>query len=379
MSRQPGAVSVRHTGIAPGGSSSSTTTNNAPILDDQEETCPVCKTTRYFNRDMEFRINPECYHRMCKTCVERIFRDGPNQCPYAGCHKTLRLRGFKTAFFTDLFVEREVDIRRRVAAVFNKVEDDFVTLEDYNDYLYMVECLTDDMVKGNNEAKAAAEAKLLEWEAQHKAEIERNRHLAREGEESRQKRLHGDQEAARLRRMRDMQSDADEKASAVRFREEMLNSLQTADAGRADEAINRVMLKKRGQQRRDLVLDVAATATAGSGLSIRGLREKKTATTQKEGPYDPFGGLDLLPSRVDISSARLGEYSNPRVDAARTKDDFKVGGYSSEEYVTRALFEAFSGLGVFVEDEKTDRSVSTIGAAQAAVSAGGKMDLDDPF
>lgn len=366
--------------LANGATANGNGTHPGKDLDDQEEACPVCKTTRYFNKDMEFRINPECYHRMCKTCVERIFRDGPNQCPYAGCHKTLRLRGFRTAFFTDLSVEREVDIRRRVASVFNKAEDDFESLEAYNDYLYEVECLTTDIVSGSDADRVRAEGRLSEWEAQHRAEIERNRMLARETEDSRQKRLASEKDAARQRRLRDLQSDADERASAARFREEMLNSLESADAGRAAEALNKVRLKKRGQQRRDAAFEAATAAGTGGGLSIRGLREKKTRAdvVRGEGPYDPFGGLDLRPSRVDLSEDRLAEYRNPWVDAIRNKDDFKVGGYSSEEYLSRALFEAFSGLGVFVEDEKVDKVVPTEAAAQTA-AAGGKMDLDDPF
>ncbi|KAJ3493783.1 hypothetical protein NLG97_g4511 [Lecanicillium saksenae] len=234
----PLAVSLRH---ASGASSM------LPAGDD-DEACPVCKTTRYFNKDMEFRINTECYHRMCKTCVERIFKDGPNQCPYAGCHKTLRLRGFKEAYFGDLAVEREVDIRRRVAAVFNKVEDDFDSLDSYNDYLYMVECLTDDLANGTDAARAKAEAQLADWEAKHKAEIERNRKLAKESDEARQRRLAAEQESQRQRRLQDQREEADEKASAARFREEMLDSLQSAEMGHAAEAVNKIILKKRGQQ-----------------------------------------------------------------------------------------------------------------------------------
>lgn len=347
----------------------------AAAVDDQDETCPVCKTTRYFNKDMEFRINPECYHRMCKTCVERIFKDGPNQCPYATCNKTLRLRGFKTAFFSDLSVEREVDIRRRVAAVFNKVEDDFESLDAYNDYLDTVETLTSDIVSGSEPARREAEAKLSEWEAQHRAEIDRNKRLARETEDARQRRLAAEREEARQRRVRELQADADEKADAARFREEMLNSLQTAEAGHAVEAVDRIMLKKRGQHRRDAALD-AAVAGSGSGLSIRGLRDKKAASAAvDEGPYDPYGGLDLSLSRVDLSTGRMGEYKNEWLDVVRTKEEFKVGGYSPDEYLSRAMFDAFAGLGVFVEEDKADRGVSTAGAAQA-VAAGGGMDLD---
>lgn len=377
MSRPGGTVSVRHAtsaGEANGSTSNAAAAAAAPS--EQDETCPVCKTTRYFNRDMEFRINPECYHRMCKTCVERIFKDGPNQCPYAGCHKTLRLRGFKQAFFGDLGVEREVDIRRRVAHVFNKVEDDFETLDDYNDYLYMVECLTDDLVNGSAEARAKAEGQLAEWEARHKAEIERNRKLTRESDDTRQKRLAAEQDAARSRRLRDMQDDADEKASAARFREEMLNSLQNADVGRADEALDRVLLKKRGQQKRDAVLN--APAVAAGGLSIRGLRDK-TKPVVDDTPYDPFGGLDLAPRRVDLGPDRLRDYHSEWIDVIRSKDEYLVGGYGADEYISRALFEAFSGLGVFVADDKPDRAAPTAGAREAAATGqtAGNMGAED--
>lgn len=363
------------------------TLSSAPPPPDQDETCPVCKTTRYFNKDMEFRINPECYHRMCKTCVERIFKDGPNQCPYAGCHKTLRLRGFKSAFFADLTVEREVDIRRRVAAVFNKAEDDFETLEAYNDYLYMVECLTDDMVNGSDDARRKADAQLAEWEAQHRADIERNRRLARESDEARARRVAAEEEAARQRRLLDRQADADERANAAKMREEVLDSLASSEVGRATEAMNKIRLKKRGQQRRDAALDAAATATGGTGaagpggLSIRGLRDRKAAAAAAivdDKPYSPHGGLRVAPERVDVSAANLAGYSNEWVEATRTKTDFRAGGYSPDEYLSRALFEAFSGLGVFVCEEKPDRGVSTAGAREV-VAAGGKMDLDDPF
>lgn len=356
MSRQHagGAISVRHPSAAADLSS--------PVPAEQDETCPVCKTTRYFNKDMEFRINTECYHRMCKTCVERIFKDGPNQCPYAGCRKTLRLRGFKKAFFSDLGIEREVDIRRRVAQVFNKVEDDFETLDNYNDYLYMVECLTDDLVNGSKEARLKAEAQLSEWEAQHKAEIERNRKLARESDEARQKRVAAEQEAARQRRLQELQEEVEEKANAARLHEEVLDSLQKAELGHAAETMDKILLKKRGQQKREGPLQPLP-----GGLSIRGLRSKaKPAADDK--PYDPFAGLSLKSQRIHPSPQTLRDYRNEWVDAARYKDEFLAGGYNAEEYISRALFEAFSGLGVFVADEKAETKPSALRSTDAALS-----------
>ena len=324
---------------------------------------------RYLNLDLEFLINPECYHPMCSGCVNRIFNDGPNQCPYAECHRTLRRRGFRSAFFGDLGVEREVDIRRRVGAVFNKAEDDFVSLRDYNDYLYEVECLTDDLVNGGDEARKKAEVKLLEWEAQHKADIERNKRTGREAEETRKKRWAAEQEAAKRRRVEDLKAEEEDRIMSARLNEEMLDGLTRADDSAAQNVVKRIELIKRGQERRqrEMITDDAP------GLSIRGLKEKTKRPVEDDGPYDPFGGVDLTPSRFDL--AKLGDYHNEWVDAARDKEYLRVGGYSADEYVPRALFDAFAGLGVFIGTEK---DVSAVGTQGAAMRAGdGDVDMTD--
>jgi CDK-activating kinase assembly factor MAT1 len=276
-----------------------------------------------------------------------------------------------------LTVEREVDIRRRVAAVFNKTEEEFETLDDYNEYLEMVECLTSDLVYGTDEQRRKAEAQLSEWEAKHKADIERNRRLARESDDARQRRIAAEEDEARQRRLLERQEELEEKANAKRFREEMLDSLQSAEVGRATEAMDKIMLKKRGQNKRDAALGAAGV---GSGLSIRGLREKKGPVVDNA-PYDPYGGVRVMPERVDLAPEKLALYSNEWVEITRTKTEFKAGGYNPDEFLTRALFEAFSGLGVFVDEEKVEKSVSTAGAREAAVTGdtGGRMDVDEPF
>ena len=85
------------------------------LADRTADICPVCKSSRYLNPNMKFLVNPECYHKMCESCVDRIFSHGPAPCPIAGCARTLRKGRFREATFEDLKVEREVDIRKRVA------------------------------------------------------------------------------------------------------------------------------------------------------------------------------------------------------------------------------------------------------------------------
>lgn len=330
---------------------STTTTAALPSISGDnpaEDICPVCKTSRYLNRDLEFLINPDCYHPMCVNCANRIFREGPNQCPYAGCYKTLRRRGFRAPWFNDLAVERECDIRRRVAAVFNKAEDDFETLGAYNDYLEKVEDLTGQLVGGGDEGRRAAERELMEWEAANRAEIEANRKRRGELDEMSRKRMQAEEAAARQRRLQALREDEEERGREAKLREEMITGLATGEAGHAKETVNRIMLKRRGQARTQAATAGLADVPAPS-LSIRGLKERRP---DEDLPYDPFGGLDLTPARYEPPLE--ADYRNDWLDAARTKTEFRVGGYAVQEYVSRVMFEAFSGLGVFIEEEKDE-------------------------
>ncbi|KAK1757406.1 hypothetical protein QBC47DRAFT_411528 [Echria macrotheca] len=358
----------------PVGGATTTTTTTSTIS--TEDMCPVCKTIRYLNKDMEFLINPECYHSMCSNCVNRLFNDGPNQCPYAGCNKTLRRKGFRSAFFGDLGVEREVDIRRRVAAVFNQGEDDFETTTDYNNYLQMVEDLTFDLVFGTDRKRQEAEATLQRWEAEHTAQIEQNRRQGREADEMARRRLRAEKDAARLRRIEAVREAEEEKRERALTREAELDSIAQAPEGQGS---SRVQLKRRGLAAAAGVNSAAPVATAAATdvgkLSIRGLKEKKKAVVH-EGPYDPFGGLDFTPSRY-----RLGpDLKHQRIEDLRATMRYNPGGFRFEDWTAQLMFEAFAGLGVFVEDEKEvgigleAGRVASIGAGIAAV--GDRMELD---
>ncbi|KAI0548350.1 CDK-activating kinase assembly factor MAT1-domain-containing protein [Xylaria curta] len=349
--------------------------------------CPVCKRVRYLNTDMEFLINPECYHPMCSNCVSNIFKSGPAQCPYATCTKTLRQRGFRSAFFGDLAVEREVDIRRRVAAAYNMVEDDFETLRDYNNYLQDVEDLTFDLISGAEDARRAAEQKLLHREQEFRDEIERNKRRGREAELSRQKRDAAEAEAARQRRLEEQREEARARAEEATINAEVMEALARGEAGSAAEIQARIVAQNKARVAAisgahfTSLLDSGVASGTSNTLSIRGLKTKKISDEEEDlsKPYDPFAGLTLEPSRYKLHES----YPNPWLDEARTHDSHRVGGYSISEYVTRAMFDAFAGLGVNIADEKKDvaRGPGTQAAAEAAATnkVSGRIDADDVF
>ncbi|KAI1138126.1 CDK-activating kinase assembly factor [Hypoxylon sp. FL0543] len=385
----------------------------APATEVPDKFCPVCRRQKYLNPDLSFLINPECYHPMCTGCVENIFGKGPAQCPYPGCTKTLRQRGFHPAFFRDLTVEREVDVRRRVQAVFNMAQDDFETLRDYNDYLQQVEDLTFDLVQGGEADRRAAEQKLLAYEQKHKDEIEKNRRRGRDAENQRKQRDAAEAEAARQRRLEEQREEERARAEEASINAEVMEALARGEPGTAADIQARIVAQKRARVAEiagshfSAVLNASntnptsASATTSSApgpstsnlLSIRGLKDK---SAQKDDaadyylrPYDPFAGLDLNPTRYALQPDPAYEYANPWLDDARARDDHRVPGYSTREYVARAMFEAFAGLGVVIGEEKADaaRAVGTAGAEAAAASGrtggvavgGGRMEVDDVF
>ena len=65
------------------------------------------------------------------------FFSGSGSCPECGI--PLRRVNFRLQLFEDSFVDKEIEIRRRVLKDFNKTEEDFATLREFGDYQEMVE------------------------------------------------------------------------------------------------------------------------------------------------------------------------------------------------------------------------------------------------
>ncbi|CAH1114577.1 unnamed protein product [Psylliodes chrysocephalus] len=100
--------------------------------------CPRCRTSKFQNPSMKMMVNV-CGHGLCESCVDLLFLKGSGSCPE--CRIPLRRNNFRVQLFEDAGVEKEVDIRKRVLRDFNKKEEDFTSLQDYNDYLEEVETI----------------------------------------------------------------------------------------------------------------------------------------------------------------------------------------------------------------------------------------------
>lgn len=135
-----------------------------------DQVCPRCKTTKYRNPNMKMMVNV-CGHNLCESCVELLFVKGSGSCPE--CNIPLRRGNFRLQLFEDANIDKEVDIRRRILKDFNKQEEDFESLRDFNDYLEMVEDIIFNLT--NNLDILETNKKILSYKEQNKEQIIKNR------------------------------------------------------------------------------------------------------------------------------------------------------------------------------------------------------------
>ncbi|XP_053553270.1 CDK-activating kinase assembly factor MAT1 [Bombina bombina] len=141
--------------------------------------CPRCKTTKYRNPSLKLMVNV-CGHTLCESCVELLFVRGSGTCQE--CGTALRKNNFRVQLFEDPTIDKEVEIRKRVLKVYNKREEDFSSLRDYNDFLEEIEEIVFNLT--NNVDVDNMKRKMEMYQKENKDTIQRNKvKLTREQEE----------------------------------------------------------------------------------------------------------------------------------------------------------------------------------------------------
>ena len=311
--------------------------------DDKKDMCPICKTDRYLSPDMKFLVNPECYHKICESCVDRIFSLGPAQCPYEGCDKILRKNKFKTQVFDDVNVEKEVDIRKRVFNVFNKTLDDFDgDLQAHNKYLEEVEDIVYNLDNGIDVANT--EEKLRTYEDLNKQLIMANMKRTRQDLDNFEQRQKFEKEMKLKKRQLERQIEEEELANREWARKEIVNQLSTADD--AEDVIahvkKTVKLKKSSARRKleelNKVLKSNPYMTVSNGL----MKKKETV------PFTPFNGDRELNKRYILAES---DYNDPFIKNLQSKKEYIASGFRADYVYDRMLTEAFMGLGCIITEE----------------------------
>ncbi|KAJ7445761.1 CDK-activating kinase assembly factor [Mycena galericulata] len=313
----------------------------------EDDQCPVCKSDKYLEKKLRLLVS-SCYHKMCESCIDRLFTLGPAPCPI--CNKVLRKLAFTPQTFEDLGVEKEIAIRRRIAKEFNKRLEDFQSLREYNDYLEDVEDITFNLINdvdpvgteariaAYREANAALTLLNTQREEAYILSLRQAEELERKEREMRAEDLRREEEEER-----------EEKELGKR---EIIEQLERAEGA---DAVGVVRRTKRERAEREATRKGVAPGKGPQAL----LRARLAATTAiKDTPHIPF--QDDYYAYDDMFVLQR-VYVDPTSEAVRKDREgiMRAGGYRVEEAWERAVRSAVAGLDLWPLGSSQDSFTSS--------------------
>jgi len=321
---------------------------------DDEIYCPRCKTTKYRNPSLKLMVNV-CGHSLCDNCVDLLFAKGSGSCPQ--CNIPLRRHNFRFQVFEDASVEKEVDIRRRVLKDFNKKEDDFATLREYNDYLEEIETIVFNLV--NDYEIEETKRKVDQYKKDNQELISKNRNKKSEDELKLEDLL---EEEKRLSQNRtDFQALDLELERGKRLkkkqREQLVDDLMFSDMPAQQILDSHADQKKRIEvqdeqrreveeaKRKDEEIKARSRGAFSTGIQFKGSSSFAAMPQQLE----PVELYRYEPITIDLAGPRVPPVEELDADGyllhvvAAEKSE-KAGGFISVYPCNRAIQEAFCGL-----------------------------------
>lgn len=262
---------------------------------------------------------------------------GSGSCP--DCGIPLRRSNFRIQLFEDPKVEKEVDIRKRVLRDFNKKEEDFETLREYNDYLEEVESIIYNLV--HNQDIIETNKKIEQFKKDNKDFIMKNKVKISREEFELEEMLEEEKIMEEARKRALIEEEREQKKKKIKAKEALIDELMfsTGDASKIVETFAET------QNIAKTVTKVAKPVQFSSGVKLGRQRtdflpvpkiEEGEPFIYKEVPVDLCG-----PPAPDWNLIVTGGYLK---NVKTENEQERAGGYESNIACMRALQEAFAGL-----------------------------------
>ena len=292
-----------------------------------DQVCPRCKTTKYRNPNMKLMVNV-CGHNICESCVELLFVKGSGSCPE--CNIPLRRTNFRLQLFEDASVDKEVDIRRRILKDFNKHEDDFETLREYNDYLEMVEDIIFNLT--NNVEILETNKKIQSYKENNKEVTIKNRSKLSKDALEIEDILAMEQKQSKQIKLEMKVLEEAEKVAKIKNKEKLIDDLMFGDANAS---------KILEEHRETVAREEKSKMTFSTGLETGASLPVPIAATDELYVYSP-PPVDvegpLPPLQEDLHQAGFTQH----IKTASSQE--RAGGYEETIGCYRAVQEAMAGL-----------------------------------
>ncbi|GLG97568.1 hypothetical protein R5R35_011841 [Gryllus longicercus] len=305
-------------------------------MDDQ--ICPRCKTSKYRKPSMKLMVNV-CGHALCEACVDLLFLKGAGSC--LECNVPLRRCNFRVQLFEDPMVEKEVDIRRRVLRDFNKREEDFNTLREYNDYLEEVESIVYNLT--NNIDIIATNKKIEQYKKDNRDTIMRNKSKVSRDELEIERLIEMEKAHEEIRRKECLKLEEEEKKKKIRAKEALIDELMFSSAD-ARNILETFAQNAKEEVKAQAPVPKATQFSTGIGFGMQQQSGFLPLPKVDEGVPFIYSAMEIEtdgpepPHWHDIE--KTGYVKNVRSET----DQERAGGYQANIACLRALQEALLGL-----------------------------------
>ncbi|XP_029172458.1 CDK-activating kinase assembly factor MAT1 [Nylanderia fulva] len=309
-------------------------------MDDQA--CPRCKTTKYRNPSLKMMVNV-CGHTLCESCVDLLFLKGSGACPE--CKIPLRRTNFRVQMFEDSMVEKEVNIRKRILRDFNKKEEDFSTLRDYNDYLEEVETIIYNLA--NNIDVAETNKKIEQYKRDNKEQIAKSKSKLGRSEYELEEMLELEKQKEEERRIELAREEVEIKKKKIREKEALIDEL-TFSEGNAKNILESFASALQTQKKEAKASTPSAIRVTQFSTGIKfgnqGSQNYLSMPKIEEGPlyaYIPIEQQIEGPSPPNWRELQARGYVSHVRSECKTD---RAGGFKAHVACLRALQEAMAGL-----------------------------------
>ncbi|WWC91002.1 CDK-activating kinase assembly factor MAT1 [Kwoniella dendrophila CBS 6074] len=312
-----------------------------------QDVCPICHTDRQFNQNLRLLVSP-CYHKMCESCIDRLFTLGPEPCPQ--CGRILRKVNFAHQTFEDLRVEKEVAVRRRMAQVFNKRSEDFESDKEYDNYLEEVEDLTFNLLNDIDVEKT--ESRITAFQKSNAGLIATNQEKSALEAMSQNEREEIERRSREERMRMVEESERIEREEEERIKKDVTEALARGDGKRAREIEMNGRTAKQSRQEA-LFKFIPPSLLQSSNTSNEDNIQHSPLSPSYNGPFIPIPYSNPETNQYnqwfEIQQLQ-GYYLDSRSQVNFVKDDkdekIRGGGWDLNLFWEMEIREAVQGLGI---------------------------------
>lgn len=257
----------------------------------------------------------------------------------------LRRGNFRVQLFEDSNVDKEVQIRKRILKDFNKKEDDFGSLNDYNDYLELIEELVFNL--SNNIDIVNTNKRIEQYKKENRDTILKNKTKLSKDELEIEQLIEIEKEQSDHRKKELAMIEAENRKQKAKNKEDLIDSLMESYED-ASTIVDK-FAQRAEQQQIPLPKPMAPPAPPktthfSTGIKFQSQHGFLPVPKIEEGPtfvYEPQiypKEGPLQPTMADIDSKGYTKHIRAETQAER------AGGFRTNISCLRAIQEALVGL-----------------------------------